>query len=216
MPERGLVLLRLFLALLAFSLVGCSRDEPLVFAPLPAGAVVLVVGDSLVAGTGASRSDAWPEVLARRTGWEVINAGVPGDTTAGARARLPELIVEHRPDAVIIAIGGNDFLRNASGDDTRANIEAMIRESLAQSGHVALVAIPAASLGRAAVGRLADHEMYGELARGVRVVLLSSIVSEVLSRAELRSDRIHANRDGYALIGARVAEALAKAGWGPR
>lgn len=213
MPGRRFPLLRLFLALLALLLIACSRDEPPRFSPLPTDAVVLVIGDSLVAGTGASRDDAWPEVLARRTGWDVINAGVPGDTTAGARLRLPDLMADYRPDAVIIAVGGNDFLRNASIDDTRANLEAMIRESLSQSGHVALVAIPAVSVGRAALGRLSDHEMYAELARGQRVVLLSSVVSRVLSRVDLRSDRIHANRDGYALIAERVAEALADAGW---
>lgn len=213
MPDHKPGLVRLLLALLTLSLMACSRDAPLVFAPLPSEAVVLVVGDSLVAGTGASRDEAWPEVLAGRTGWEVINAGVPGDTTAGARARLSGLVSDYRPDAVIIAIGGNDFLRNVPDTETRANLEAMIRDSLAATPHVALVAIPSVSVGRAVVGRLSDHEMYGELVRGQRIVLLSAIVSEVLSRTELRADRIHANREGYALIGARVADALADAGW---
>lgn len=206
-------LVRFLAALLVFSVVACSRDQPVVFAPLPPGAVVLVVGDSLVAGTGASQAQAWPVGLARRTRWEIVNAGVPGDTTAGALERLPDLIADHRPDALIIAIGGNDFLRNVPTDVTRANLEVLIRESRATSRHVALVAIPALSLGRAAVGRLADHEMYAALAREHELALVSSAVSDVLSREEWRSDRIHANAEGYARIAEKVAESLAAQGW---
>ena len=138
-------LLRWLVALFVFVLLASCREAPPVFTPLPSGAVVLVVGDSLVAGTGASRDAAWPEVMAQRSGWEVVNAGVPGDTSAGVRARLLALIEDHRPDAVIIAIGGNDFLRNVPLEETRANLDAIVRESRAASRHVAVVAIPAVS-----------------------------------------------------------------------
>lgn len=206
-------LLRVLVTLLVFVLVACGREAPPVFTPLPSGAVVLVVGDSLVAGTGASRDAAWPEVMAQRSGWEVVNAGVPGDTTAGVRARLPALIEDYRPDALIIAIGGNDFLRNVPSEETRANLDAIVRESRAASRHVAVVAIPAVSAGRAVLGRLSDHELYAELAREHELALVSSAVSEVLSRPELRSDRIHANAQGYARIAENVLEALIAQGW---
>lgn len=206
-------LLRVLVALLVFVLVACDREAPPVFAPLPSGAVVLVVGDSLVAGTGASRDAAWPEVVAQRSGWEVVNAGVPGDTSAGVRARLPALIEDHRPDAVIIAIGGNDFLRNVPAAETRTNLDAIVRESRAASRYVAVVAIPAPSVERAALGRLSDHEMYAELAREHELALVPSAVSKVLSRPELRSDRIHANAQGYARIAENVLDALTAQGW---
>ncbi len=196
-------------------LAGCGTERPPQFSSLPDEAAMLVVGDSLVAGTGAARGQSWPDELERRTGWSVINAGVPGATTADAQGRLPELLDRYRPDAVIIAIGGNDFLRNVPPDTTEANLAALARESRAVTGHVAIVAIPAMSVGGALVGRLSDHEMFARVAREQGLALVPSAVSETLSRAELRADRIHANADGYVFIAQRVADALADHGWLP-
>lgn len=204
-----------FFGLLWITLVifGCSGEEPALYANLPGDATVLVVGDSLVAGTGAPRGRAWPDELARRTGWSVINAGVPGNTSADAYRRLPDLLDVHRPDAVIIAIGGNDFLRSVPLETTRENIASMVVESRAATGHVALVAIPAMSVGGALVGRLSDHELFVRIAREHGLALVPSVVADTLSRADLRSDRIHANADGYAHIAQGVVEALARHGW---
>lgn len=206
--------LALTLALFALALTACSSDEVArQFAPLPEDATVLVLGDSLVAGTGASRQAAWPQQLADSTGWNVVNAGIPGDTTADALARLDGLLFEYRPDAVILAIGGNDFLRDHALERTRDNIETMIRESLAVTQHVALVSIPAKPVGAAVVRRLSDHELYAELADDYGLAIIPSAVSEVLSSAELRSDRIHANARGYEYIAQQVEEALGRQGW---
>lgn len=205
---RGLPLLWILLLLVA-----CGDHEPSSRPILPAGATVLVVGDSLVAGTGASSAESWPARLAERTGWEVINAGVPGDTSADAQARLGALLASHQPDAVILAIGGNDFLRKLAADRTRANIEAMVAESRAVSAHVAILAIPAPSVGGALLGRLSDHAIYERIAEDQGIVLVADAVSRTLSREDFRADRIHANALGYAFLGARVADALAEEGW---
>src|SRR5690606_12644516 len=135
---------RLFvLAFAALLLAGCGQDDHASFSPLSPDAVVLVIGDSLVAGTGAKNGKDWPRRLAENTGWQVINAGVPGDTSGDALLRLPELLDVHHPQAVIIAAGGNDFLRDVPIEETRANLEEMIHRVLDVTEHVALVAIPA-------------------------------------------------------------------------
>lgn len=195
---------------------GCGREDLPRFDPLPSDAVVLVVGDSLVAGTGAPRGRGWPEGLAARTGWSVINAGVPGNTSADALDRLPALLDRYRPQAVVIAIGGNDFLRNVAPELTRSNLEAMVRDSQTVTAHVALVAIPAKSLGAALLGNLADDALFGELAETHGLALVSDAVADVLSQEALRADRIHANARGYEMIAERVAEALADQGWTDR
>ena len=200
-------------ALLALMLAACGQDNSVSFAPLPRDAVVLVIGDSLVAGTGAPTGRSWPEGLAQRTGWQVVNGGVPGDTSADALRRLDRLIEQHRPQAILIAIGGNDFLRNVPQDVTRGNIEHMIRDSRAVTGHVGLIGIPAKSVGAALIGNLSDHELFAELARAHELALVPEIIADVLSRDELRADRIHANADGYATIADGVTEALARQGW---
>lgn len=215
MIHSTLTFLRKFLlcALLALTLAACGQEDSRSFTPLPRDAVVLVIGDSLVAGTGAPRGAGWPEGLAQRTGWQVVNGGVPGDTSADALQRLDGLIAEHRPQAILIAIGGNDFLRNVSIDATRANIEHMIRESRAAAAHVGLVAIPEKSLGAALIGNLSDHALFADLARTHELALVPEVVAEVLSREEMRADRIHANASGYAMMADGVAEALARQGW---
>ncbi|THF67073.1 arylesterase [Pseudothauera nasutitermitis] len=209
-----MLLRRLFLLLCApLLLTACGGSSEPRQSALPTGTTVLVIGDSLVAGTGASRETSWPAELARRSGWEVINAGIPGNTSADARGRLRALLDTHHPEAVIVAIGGNDFLRRQGLDGTRANIEAMLEESRVAATHVALVAIPEPSLGGSLVGRLSDHPLYREIAEAQGVALLPDAVSETLSRAELRADRVHANAAGYAFMAERIADALVERGW---
>jgi acyl-CoA hydrolase len=204
---------RLFvLALWLFMLAACSK-APAPVQPLRVGAVVVVIGDSLVAGTGARPDEAWPSALGRSTGWSVVNAGVPGDTSAAALLRLPDLLERHRPDAVIIAVGGNDFLRNVQLAHTRENLEALVQTSKVAAGHVALMGVPRVSMAGAAFGALSDHELFEEIAGEHDVLLVPGAIADTLSRAQLRSDRIHANGEGYAFMAAQVYDVLVRHGW---
>ncbi|AUN94921.1 GDSL-type esterase/lipase family protein [Pseudazoarcus pumilus] len=203
------------LLLVAIFITGCEQSAPDRFDPLPPDAVVLVIGDSLVDGTGARQGEGWPERLAQATGWKVINAGAPDDTSADARRRLPELLDMHAPQAVIIAVGGNDFLRNLPADDTRANLNAMVRRARSVTQHVALMAIPEKSTGAILLGNLSDHALYAELAEEHKLPLIRGVVSDVLSDTRLRADRIHANARGYARIAQGVEDALRAYGWTP-
>jgi acyl-CoA thioesterase-1 len=213
LPARGRRRHFLLSALLALALAGCGQEDSAHFPPLSPDAVVLVIGDSLVAGTGAARGSAWPQRLADATGWQVINAGVPGDTSSDARRRLAQLLDSHRPDAVVIAVGGNDFLRDVPLADTRANLEAMIAASREVTEHVAVVAIPAKTLSATLLGRLSDHALFAELAQEHGLALVPGAVADVLSDPDLRADRIHANAAGYATIAQRVTQALDDHGW---
>lgn len=97
-------------------------------APAP---VLLVLGDSISAGYGLAKGQGWVDLLAARLRdngrrERVVNASISGDTTAGGRARLPELLREHRPSIVIIELGGNDALRGGDLQATRANLDAIV------------------------------------------------------------------------------------------
>jgi len=101
------------------------------FAQAQAAPTLLVLGDSISAGLGLATSEGWVSLLANRLGHErypqrVINASISGDTTAGGRARLPALLREHRPEVVIVELGGNDALRGGNLDATRANLDAIV------------------------------------------------------------------------------------------
>ena len=178
------------------ALAGCGK-KALAGRQLAAGATVLALGDSITFGIGASAETSYPTVLARLTGWNVINAGVSGDTSAQALARVPALLQEHVPPLVLVSIGGNDFLRRLPEAQTRANIQKICELCLASGAQVLLVAIPRFSASAAITGALSDHPMYEDIAQSLKLPLHAQGWSTVLSNAALKSDQIHANAQGY-------------------
>ncbi|EHR72593.1 lysophospholipase L1-like esterase [Burkholderiales bacterium JOSHI_001] len=184
-------------------LAACSK-APALAELVPAGASVLALGDSLTFGTGAPPEAAYPAVLAGLTGWAVHNAGVPGDTSAQALARLPELLAAQAPRLVLLCVGGNDLLRRLPEAELRDNIRRSVQLARAAGAQVLLIAVPQPSLGAAALGSLTDHRLYGELAQELNLPLQRQGWAEVLADDRLRSDAIHANAEGYR----RFAQAL--------
>jgi acyl-CoA thioesterase I len=191
---RSVVALGLAVPLLA----ACSKRQTLQGQPVPAGAVVLALGDSITYGTGAPSDASYPSVLAGLTGWRIVNAGVPGDTSAQALARASALLAEHQPALVLLGIGGNDFLRRLDESATRANIERVVQMCRGAGAQVLLIAVPRPTLAARVTGALDDHPMYGDIAERLQVPLHRQGWSEVLAQEALRSDAIHANAAGYA------------------
>ena len=200
--------------LLLVTLAGCGRDKKTA-QPVPPGSTVLALGDSLTFGTGASAETSYPTVLAGLTGWNVVNAGVPGDTSAQALARLPALLAEHQPKLVIVSIGGNDFLRKLPESDTRAHVHAICKQSLDAGAQVLLVAVPRATVA-AALGQMTDHALYAEVAKDLKIPLQREAWGEVLAQPDLRADAVHANARGYAQFARSVQGTAAAVGLLPR
>lgn len=161
------------------------------------GQTVLAFGDSVTFGIGASRGEDWPSLLAQKTGWNVVNAGVSGDTAQNGKNRIQALINVHRPALVIIEIGGNDFLRRQPSNAVKENIRLMIKAARQSGAQVALVAVPELSLLGLVAGKPSDSPIYEELADEERVSLVPKVFSQTLARPELCADRIHPNALGY-------------------
>lgn len=94
---------------------------------------LLILGDSLSAGYGMQQQQGWVHLLQQQleknqSSWTLINASISGETTAGGLARLPELMTQHQPQAVLIELGGNDGLRGFPTPKITANIQKMIDE----------------------------------------------------------------------------------------
>jgi acyl-CoA thioesterase-1 len=92
---------------------------------------LLILGDSLSAGYGMQQQQGWVHLLqqqstAKKLPWQLINASISGETTAGGLARLPELLTQHQPDAVLIELGGNDGLRGFPIQIIEKNLQQMI------------------------------------------------------------------------------------------
>ncbi len=212
LPRRRLLSALTVLATAAVLLSACSKRKPKAQA-LPAGSTVLALGDSLTSGVGASADMAYPAVLQQLTGWQVVNGGVSGDTTAQALARLPALLQEHQPALVIVSIGGNDLLRQMSAAGAKETIREISRTASASGAQVLLVAVPQVSLLAAGTGSLKDHPLYAELAQELKLPLHADGWASVLSQPGLRADTVHANAQGYRQFAQGLAQALRQVGW---
>lgn len=172
---------------------------------------LVALGDSLTQGYGLSPEEglvpqlqAWLD--ARGHDVIVINAGVSGDTTAGGLARL-DWTLGDRPDAMIVALGGNDLLRGIDPAASRANLAAILSRLGAEG-------VPALLAGLAAPGnygpefRDAFAAMYPELAQAHGALLLPDLLGPITERHLagaaildlMQGDRIHPNAQGVALV----------------
>lgn len=188
-------------------LAGCGdspADRPL--PPLATDDVILAFGDSLTHGTGARSSESYPAVLQRLIDRRVVNAGVPGETTAEGRERLPELLDRHRPSLVILCLGGNDFLRRQPVSGTRDNLDAMIREISQRDVPLLLLAVPELKLG------FQPAPLYSSLAEDSGVALMPDILADILGDRSLKADPIHPNARGYERLATAIADHLRAAG----
>jgi len=184
-------------------------------AALPSGSVVLALGDSLTAGFGVAPEEAWPHLLANRTGWSVINGGVSGDTSAGALQRLPALLEEHRPALVLVALGGNDMLRRLREEETVANLGRILAAIRAHGAKPVLLATPKPSAMGAVFQSLSAADFYRKVAEEQRVPLIEDAIARVLSDPQMKGDPLHPNAAGHARLAQEIFDALKAVGYVP-
>ncbi|MDX1594080.1 MAG: arylesterase [Gammaproteobacteria bacterium] len=184
--------------------------------PVVAGAAaptVLVVGDSLSSGYGLEPGRGWVDLLAARLAereqpYRVVNASISGDTTAGGLRRLPALLETHRPELVLIELGGNDGLRGLPLETVRRNLEEAVRLARATARGVVLIGVrmPPNYGPRYATG---FAETFREVAESTGVPLVPALLAGVGERFELmQDDGIHPNAEAQPLIVDNVWSAL--------
>ena len=191
-------------SLVATLVAGCGGGDRL--QKLAPDDVVLAFGDSLTHGTGAGSEASYPAVLERAIGRKVVNAGVPGETSASGVERLPRVLEDTRPALLILCHGGNDFLRRLDDAAAARNLREMIQLARAQGVQVVLLATPKPSLPPSV------PSFYGEIAREMKVPFEEGVMKTVLTRNDLKSDLAHPNDRGYAEIARAVHELLRRSG----
>lgn len=204
---------RLVAAALLAGVAGCGRRPKPLACTLPGGATILAIGDSITRGYGADGSGYAEQLQALldapggRPGLTVVNAGIDGERSDGLLARIDAALAEHRPAAVLVTSGGNDFLRRVDEADTRRHLREVLERIRGAGAAPFLFAVPKPSLA-AAGGFASDHPLYAELASTGDAVVLGGVVAGVLNEADLRSDQIHPNRAGYARMAQSAFDAL--------
>jgi acyl-CoA thioesterase-1 len=161
--------------------------------------VLLVVGDSLSAEYGIARGTGWVALLEKRLAreklpWRVVNASVSGDTTAGGRSRLPDLLARERPALVLVELGGNDALRGLPLQATRDNLVAMVRASRAAGARVVVAGMQVPPN----YGRRYGEDffaLFGQVAKAEGAALVPFLLAGVAdvpdSERWFQADRIH-------------------------
>lgn len=205
---RNLVLTLAAIALLA----ACSKPREQEQA-LPPGSSVLALGDSLTAGAGVTPEQAWPNLLALCTGWEVSNGGVSGDTSADALLRLPSLLEQHNPVLVLVTLGGNDMLRHIPQQQTVANLDKILALIKAHGAKTVLLATPNPKLLRAVFQQLSAADFYRVVADAHQVPLIEDAIAEVLSKPQLKVDQLHPNPEGHELLAENIHAELQAIGY---
>lgn len=200
----------LLLPVFAALLVSCNQPR---HNAIPTGASVLVLGDSVSYGTGANQGEDYPTLLASRTGWHVINAGVPGDTSADGLERLQDLLQEHAPKLVLIELGGNDFLKQMPQEQTASNLRRILSQIKAKGIPVVMLAVPRPNLFGAAIGNLSDDPIFEKIGKETETPVVPDVLSNVLAKNKLKADPIHPNAAGYRVVAEGLSEALKDQGF---
>lgn len=171
---------------------------------------LLVLGDSLSAGYQMPAEQSWPALLNEK--WQqqggehkLINASISGETTQGGLARLPALLEEHKPDWVLIELGGNDGLRGFAPAITRANLTKMVALAKASQAKTVLTQI---QLPRNYGARYLQQfeQIFPELAQANGLPLMPFFLDDIVLRPELMmNDGIHPTAAAQPQIRDRVA-----------
>jgi acyl-CoA thioesterase-1 len=210
---------------LACLVAGCSRDQPprqadaAIDSVAPAASsgmqpTIVFLGTSITAGLGLDPEQAYPAVIQRMLDsagyrYQVINAGVSGETSAGALSRI-DWILRQSPAVLLIETGANDGLRGQSPDAVRDNIQAIIDRARERSPGTRILlagmqALP--NLGRDYARRFTA--IYPELAEKNQVALVPFILEGVGGVDSLnQADGIHPTPSGQKVVAANVWEVL--------
>jgi len=198
--------LKVFLVLFLSGCLACDVFASPAAEPAPGDdPVILILGDSLSAAYGMEINQSWPSLLQQRLNqngyaYRVFNSSIAGDTTQGGRTRLPRLLEAHRPDVVILELGGNDGLRGLPVDVTRDNLSFMIESSQSSGADVVLaeIRIPP-NYGRTYTEQF--NANYQALTDEYGVTLLPFLLQEIALEQDLMlPDGIHPNADAQPLI----------------
>lgn len=163
----------------------------------PDGNTIVMFGDSLVEGVGASQGNDLPSLMGRGLGLPVGNLGVAGNTTADGAARIDELL-KADPDIAIILLGGNDALRKVPIAETEANLRQIIAAVQARGAVVVLLGV------RGGILNDPYDDMYERIAEDTGSAYVSNVLRGLFGDSRYMADAIHPNDQGYAMIAERV------------
>jgi acyl-CoA thioesterase I len=186
-------------------LAACGQEEPPSAPPeIQSTGIIVAMGDSLTEGLGVPEEKAYPALLQKALrgkgyGYRVVNAGISGETSSGARSRIG-WVLRMKPDIVILETGANDGLRGLDPELIRRNIRDIIDAFTSEGIVVVLAAMKTLpNLGPAYSKMFAD--VYTDVGGDSDVILIPFFLEGVAGIPTLNQpDGIHPTADGYARV----------------
>jgi acyl-CoA thioesterase-1 len=179
----------------------------------PTSKTIVVLGDSLAAGYGLDRSEAFPALLQRkiddaRLKFQVVNASVSGDTSAGGLRRL-DWVLKRPLDVLVIELGGNDGLRGLSPAGLKKNLEGIAERARAKYPGVQIVLAGMKMPTNFGEYAAQFERVYSEVAKEQNLTLIPFLLEGVGGRPELNlPDRIHPTAEGQKILAENVWKVL--------
>ena len=173
---------------------------------------IVAFGDSLTAGLGLAQAASYPSLLKKKLdadgfSYEVVNAGVSGDTSAGGVRRI-DWALEGDVKFVILELGANDILRGQPADQMKKNLAAIIERAKARGATVLLAGMEAPT-NSGIEYRKAVHDSFVDLAKEYNVALIPFFLDGVAGIDSLNQrDGIHPNEDGTKMVTDTVYRSL--------
>ena len=169
---------------------------------------ILAFGDSLTYGYNANQGESYPAVLNRLSGLNVINAGIPAESSKDGLRRLAKLLEDKRIKLMILFFGGNDMIQGLSTEGLKKNLKTMIHMAKQKQIEVLLITVPNLSF-----FGFSPLELYEEVAEEENIPLLSGVLTDILSQPLLKSDQVHPNALGYKKMADEIYNSLEENGW---
>jgi acyl-CoA thioesterase-1 len=222
--------LTVWLGVVAIALSGCGRQNraapaddqraaPAASAPAASSPdasnrpKVVALGDSLTAGLGLLEAQAYPSLLQDKLeedgySWEVVNAGVSGDTSAAGLQRLDWALQQADVRILILELGANDGLRGLPVDEMKKNLAEIIERARDRRIAVLLVGMEAPpNYGPEYAGSF--RRVYRDLAHDYRLTFVPFMLDKVAGVSSLnQSDGIHPNIEGTRIVADTLWTAL--------
>jgi len=161
---------------------------------------VVAFGDSLTAGYGAPVGTSYPDALAKKINRPVVNLGVSGETAAQAPARI-EQVLDERPYMVLIEFGANDHMRQLNRQ-AAIHAVAQIVDRVQAAGAIAVIV----DTGGPGMGEYT--KAYKQMAKEKGALFVPGIIKGIFYKPSLKSDQVHPNAQGYALVADKVHKVI--------
>lgn len=198
-------ILLIILVIVGFNVYQSKQEVDMQSLFLPLDTKILAFGDSLTAGYGVEKASSYPSVLKDLLRTDVINEGISGELSEQGLARLPALLDTHKPDILVLCHGANDILRKRDLVKAKNNLIQMVKIAKEKGVYVLLVGVPTYD-----ILSFNTASFYYEVAKEEGIELEDTVLERIMESEALKSDQVHPNKEGYALMAKQIASLLSE------